>query len=169
MKKPGVLASALIGLILTVPLTAIFYLFWKIARLPFVVFDLFDWFSQHLPGPIITSGIETMVTIIRTFSLGPTADVAKAGEQAMAVVIFLAGGFVVALIIRSVISWLGQPPKWPATLMGGLAGLPVLMISLAPGRQLPAGTAWSGLWILFMFLAWDIHWVGCSNDWPNCR
>ncbi len=161
MKKPGVLASAFIGLILTVPLTAIFYLFWKIARLPFVVFDLFDWFSQHLPGPIITSGIETMVSIIRAFSLGPTADVAKAGEQMMAVVIFLAGGFVVALIIRSVISWLGQPPKWPATFMGGLAGLPVLMISLAPGRQLPAGTFWSGLWILFMFLAWGhtLGWV----------
>ncbi len=161
MKKPGVFLSAFVGLVLTAPTAALFYLGWKLFRLPFVVFDMFDWLSRHLPGSVITTSIETMVGIIRALKLGPTAEVAKAGEQTIAILLFLAGGFVSALVIRLIAGWLGRPPKWPVTIMGGLAGLPFLMISLAPGKILPAGVVLSGLWILVLFLGWGhtLGWV----------
>ena len=79
----------------------------------------------------------------------------------MAVIIFLAGGFVITLVIRLIIGWQRLSPKWPATIMGGLAGIPVLLVSLGEGTRLPAGMFLSGLWILFMYVAWGhtLGWV----------
>jgi DMSO/TMAO reductase YedYZ molybdopterin-dependent catalytic subunit len=154
MKKAGLFLYALVGLILTLPLTALFYLAWKVAGLPFVVFDMFDWISKHLPGPVITKAIESMVSVIRIFSLGPTADVAKKAEKTMAVFIFLAGGFVISLVIRLISRWINNPGRWLQILLATAAGIPFLMISLGPQKQLPAGLILSGLWIILLFVLW---------------
>src|SRR4051812_2802235 len=63
--KPGILAGALVGAMLTIALVAVFYAAWKIAGLPFVPFDVFDWMTRVLPGRVLTLGIDVMVTVIR--------------------------------------------------------------------------------------------------------
>ncbi len=82
---------------LTAALIAVFYAAWKLAGLPFVPFDVFDWMTRVLPGPVISFGIHSMVTVIRALHVGPTSVVAKAVEQAMGI----AGLFVTGIVGRS--------------------------------------------------------------------
>ena len=58
--RPGIWLGALIGLILTAPLTAIFYCAYRLVNLPFVPFHIFDWQTRVLPGSVVTAGIEAM-------------------------------------------------------------------------------------------------------------
>ena len=98
MKKPGFFTQALISFFLAVPLTVIFFLGFRIAGLAFVPFNLFDWISRLLPGPVITFSIDSMVKTIRFFNLGhSTAASAKTAEQFIAVFTFL----IVTIICRS--------------------------------------------------------------------
>jgi hypothetical protein len=54
------------------PLVALFYMAWRLAGLPFVAFDIFDWLTRTLPGPVVTFGIDTIVGVIRGQSWGHT-------------------------------------------------------------------------------------------------
>ena len=47
---PGILTGAFVGAMLTAALIAVFYAAWKLAGLPFVPFDVFDWTTRVLPG-----------------------------------------------------------------------------------------------------------------------
>ena len=75
--------GALAGLLLTVPLVAIFYVADAFLGTPFVPFDVLDWAARNLPGGLITFAIDTMVTLITTLQLGETSTAAKAAEQFM--------------------------------------------------------------------------------------
>lgn len=88
LRTPGIL----VGAMLTASLIAIFYAAWKLAGLPLVPFDVFDWMTRVLPGWVIGSGIHTMVTVIRALHVGPTSAVANAVEQAMGIAgLFMTG------------------------------------------------------------------------------
>ena len=76
----GILA----GFLVIAPLTAILYLFYQLAGLPFVPFDLFDWMTRVLPGPVVTFGIDLMIDLFRFLSIN-VADAAKGAEQFIAV------------------------------------------------------------------------------------
>jgi hypothetical protein len=71
--QPGLVTGALVAAILTASLISVFYLAWKVAGLPFVPFDVFDWMTRILSGQVLAIGIGTMVTVIRALHLGPTA------------------------------------------------------------------------------------------------
>src|SRR5438309_1488848 len=90
--RPGILSGAMVGLMLTASLIAIFYLAWKLAGLPFVAFDVFDWLARALPGSVIAYGIDAMVSVIRALHLGPTAETAKIAEKTMAIAGMLVTG-----------------------------------------------------------------------------
>src|SRR5215470_3819308 len=90
--KPGILSGAMVGLMLMASLIAIFYLAWKLAGLPFVAFDVFDWLARALPGSVVAFGIDTMVSVIRALHLGPTAETAKILEKTMAIAGLLVTG-----------------------------------------------------------------------------
>ena len=76
--RPGLVTGALVAAMLTASLIAVFYLAWKVAGLPFVPFDVFDWMTRILPGQVLAAGIGALVTVIRALNLGPTAATAKA-------------------------------------------------------------------------------------------
>src|SRR5215510_8262568 len=91
-RTPGVLNGLLAASLVTTALIGTLFFGWSVAGLPFVPFDVFDWLTRVLPGPLIAFGIGTMVFVIRTLNLGPTSDVAKLAEQVMAIaVVFIAG------------------------------------------------------------------------------
>jgi hypothetical protein len=96
--KAGILTGALVGAMLTAALIAIFYPAWRLAGLPFVAFDVFDWMARILPGSVITYGIDTLVRVIRALDLGATAEAAKTAEKAMAI----AGMFITGVITGAV-------------------------------------------------------------------
>ena len=77
----GVLIGAIVGAFLTTALVAVFYAGWRLADLPFVPFDVFDWMTRVLPGAVIEFVISAMVAAIRWLHLGPTSVVAKLIEQ----------------------------------------------------------------------------------------
>ena len=90
---------------LTTALIGTLFFAWIMAGLPFVPFGVFDLVTRVLPRGLIAFGIGTMVTVIRTLDLGPTATSAKTAEQAMAATgVFIAGlvgGVILFLILRA--------------------------------------------------------------------
>src|SRR5512140_2298762 len=88
-RGPSLILGALLGALTILPTIALDYLGAQVAGLPFVPFDVFDWLARVLPGGIITVGIDTMVTVIRTLGLGPISATAKSMEQSMGVLIVI--------------------------------------------------------------------------------
>jgi hypothetical protein len=104
-RKPGFFLGAptYIGVsaMLTVALIAVFLAGLRLAGLPFVSFDVFDWISRVLPGRVTGLGIGTMVAAIRALHVGPTSVVAKHIEQAMGIAGLFYTGVAADAIITS--------------------------------------------------------------------
>src|ERR1700730_19112627 len=106
--RPGLVTGSLVAAMLTASLIAVYYLAWKVAGLPFVPFDVFDWMTRILPGQVLAAGISAMVTVIRALNLGPTAAAAKAAEQAMAIIGMFFTGVIAGTILFSIIRGRGR-------------------------------------------------------------
>jgi DMSO/TMAO reductase YedYZ molybdopterin-dependent catalytic subunit len=174
LRGPGILIGAVVGAMQTAVLIAIFYAFWKSAGLPFVPFDVFDWMTRVLPGPVIGFGIHTMVSIIRALHVGPTSVVAKAAEQAMGVAGLFVTGIVGGTILFGILRALRGRYAYLLGLILGLAvGIPVLLISLHQGRTASVAPAISAGWILADFVIWGLAlaWVyrGLTPTIPAAR
>jgi DMSO/TMAO reductase YedYZ molybdopterin-dependent catalytic subunit len=162
MRKPGILTGALVGAILTAPLIAIFFLAGQFVGLPFVPFDVFDWVGRTLPGPIITFGIDTIVTVIRTFNLGETSSAAKAAEQFMAIAGMFVTGVIAGSALFAVLRGNEFRPRYlPGLILGAVIGIPVMLISNSVNITATADPFVGAAWILAAFLAWGaaLAWV----------
>jgi DMSO/TMAO reductase YedYZ molybdopterin-dependent catalytic subunit len=161
MKSPGILTGALVGGLLTAPLIAIFFLASQFLGLPFVPFDVFDWIGRTLPGPVITFGIDSIVAVIRTFSLGETSSAAKAAEQFLAVAGLFVTGIVVGAVLFAILREREIKPHYlPGLIAGAVVGVPVAIISGTINQTASADPLFSLAWILIAFLAW-----GAALSW----
>jgi DMSO/TMAO reductase YedYZ molybdopterin-dependent catalytic subunit len=155
--RSGILGALLVAAMLTAALIGVFFFAWRVAGLPFVPFDSFDWQTRVLPGHLIAFGIGTMVTIIRALNLGPISTTAKTAEQAMAIAgLFIAGlvgGFIVFLILRAARSAHG-----PAVglVLGLVAGVPAMLIILHGSETTSVAPAVGAIWVLGAFLVWGV-------------
>jgi DMSO/TMAO reductase YedYZ molybdopterin-dependent catalytic subunit len=130
MRKPGLAIGALVGVLLTAPLIAVFFLAWTLLDLPFVPFQFFDWTARALPGGVITFGIDSMVKVIRALGIADTSSAAKAAEQTMAIGIFLvAGGLLGALLFGILRAFRVRRPVLPGIALGIAAGLGAVAIA----------------------------------------
>jgi DMSO/TMAO reductase YedYZ molybdopterin-dependent catalytic subunit len=163
-KQPDVLVGALTGAILTPPLVAFFYVGWKLIGLPFVPFNLFDWISRRLPGPLITIGIDSMVRLIRALPLGATATAAKTAEQTMAIVGFLALGMTAGALLFVVLRVWKKRPYSAVLGLGAVAGVMTLLIIRSLDHAPAVNAAFDGAWILSGFLLW-----GPAFGWAHER
>lgn len=165
MKKPGILTGALAGALLTGALIAILSLASRVAGVPFVPFDIFDWTARALPGAVVTFGIDTMVGLIRTFELGEISTAAKTAEQMMAIMGPWLAGIVAGAVLFAVLRrWEKRPAYLPGLLLGGAVALLVLLIRASLGQPAPAGPIISALWIVAAFLGW-----GAALTWAYNR
>ncbi len=89
MTRPRIIVGALVGFLAAAPLTALLFLAWRALATPFTPFDLFDRMARVLPGPLVTFGIDAMVTVLRWVAPGSVAELAKPAEQGLAVAIFV--------------------------------------------------------------------------------
>ena len=153
MKNLGV--GTLAGGLLTAPLMGIMYLFDEMLGLPFVPFDLFDWMTRVLPGPIVTFGIDLMIDILRQIGVS-VADTAKTAERVIAVLQFFALGAVAAGLFFAFVSYRGLRPGLSAGIVvGALVGLPLVAMSIDIGGSDVEPTL-VVLWLLTLFLAWGV-------------
>src|SRR6516162_1442443 len=122
----GILAASLV----TIALIGTLFFGWSVAGLPFVPFDVFDWLTRVLPGRLIALGIGTMVSVIRTLSLGPTSGIAKLAEQVMAIASLFIAGVVGGTVLFAVLRGERTRPHVPGLLLGLIFGIPAMLVSL---------------------------------------
>src|SRR5271165_1760063 len=160
---PGLVTGALIAAMLTASLIAVFDLAWKVAGLPFVPFDIFDWMTRILPGQVLAAGIGAMVTVIRALNLGPTAAAAKAAEQAMGIAGTFFTGTIAGTILFSIIRALRGRNAYSLGFALGIAmGVPAELISKTIGQTASTGPWLSAVWVLGAFLLW-----GATLGWAD--
>jgi DMSO/TMAO reductase YedYZ molybdopterin-dependent catalytic subunit len=162
---PGVLIGSIVGSLLTVALIAVFYAGWRLADLPFVPFDVFDWMTRVLPGAVIEFVIGAMVAAIRGLHLGPTSVVAKLMEQAIGIVNLFISGIVAGGFLFGVLSALrGRYALISGCLLGVIAAVPAVLISSFLNKTAVASPIISAIWILFVFTLW-----GMAFGWAYLR
>src|SRR5262245_35118326 len=154
-RVPLVWNGILVASLVTMALIGTLFFGWSVAGLPFVPFDVFDWLTRVLPGRVIAFSIGTMVSVIRTLSLGPTADIAKLAEQLMAITIaFIAGvigGTILFVVLRA------EPTRShviPGLLLGLVFAIPTMLVSLHGSQTSSVGPVANSVWILGVFLVW---------------
>jgi DMSO/TMAO reductase YedYZ molybdopterin-dependent catalytic subunit len=139
----------------TATLVAIFFAGWKIAGLPFVPFDSFDWLTRVLPGRVLGFGIGIMVAVIRALHLGPTSQTAKTAENAIAIVglfvIGVAGGAILFSVLRTRRK---VHPVFLGLVLGIVLGVPAMLVSVHASETATVGPALRAVWILVAFLGW---------------
>jgi len=162
--KAGMFFGALAGAILTIAMIGVFFAGWRLAGWPFVPFDVFDWLARVLPGRIISLGISSMVALISTLNLGPTANAAKAIEQSMGVALILLAGTACGAILLPLLRRLGGRYALVSGISAGAAfGIHSSLISGNLGHM-TGSSAWVGIfWIILVFLSW-----GTALGW-SCK
>jgi DMSO/TMAO reductase YedYZ molybdopterin-dependent catalytic subunit len=153
--RPGVLGGLFVAVMLTAALIGIFFFAWRVAGLPFVPFDTFDWQTRVLPGRVVAFGIANMVAVIRALKLGPISTTAKTAEQVIAIFgLFIAGvvgGLIVYLIIRAARRAHGLAV---GLALGLVLGVPAMLITLHRSETTSVGPAAGAVWVLGAFLVW---------------
>src|SRR5262245_12420729 len=133
--RPGILSGAVVGVMLTAALIAVFYLAWRMAGLPFVAFDVFDWMARTLPGSVIAFGIDAMVSVIRALHLGPTAETAKTAEKMMAIAGLLVTGAIARTGLFAILrAFRGNSPSLLGVTSRVVVGAPVALICPTGGQ-----------------------------------
>lgn len=162
-RAPGY--GALAGLLLTIPLVAIFWFADAFLGTPFVPFDVLDWAARNLPGGLITFAIDTMVTIITALQLGETSTAAKAAEQVMGIAGMVVTGVVIAALFFVLARRRGDSRlDFQAGLIPGLVfGLPVALLSNDVNFSALTGPAVNFLWILVAFAGWGLALAALYN------
>jgi DMSO/TMAO reductase YedYZ molybdopterin-dependent catalytic subunit len=153
MKRISLAKGGLLGGLTGLTFIALTYLGDQIAGLTFLPFDLFDWMTRRLPGPLVTRVIDTMVSAINAINLGPTSQVAKSVEQGIALLQIVGTGVILGVVLAA----LGR--KYPDRLvqlgaLGGLALLiPAIVVEISMGFP-PAGPVITILWLALVTIGW---------------
>lgn len=156
-RRPGIFSGLLISAMVTAALLGILYFGWRVAGLPFVPFDTFDWVTRVLPGQVIGFGIGTMVALIRALNLGPTSETAKTAEQAMAIAGLFIGGVVGGGILFALLRAMRKRHEALLGLaLGIVLGFPAMLISLRTSESAGVGPGARAIWVLGAFLVWGL-------------
>lgn len=163
IKKQSLWLAALVGALLTTTIMSLLFLADQIAGLPFIPFDVFDFVSRNLPGPLLTFGIDTMVEIIIAFNLGETSAAAKTAEQLMGLGAFLALGTVAIVIFYGVLNRSKASARnlYPGVVLGLGFGAVMMLISVQVNLTATAAVPVQLIWVLLSFAVWGIaaNWI----------
>lgn len=155
--RPGALLGALVGLLLTAALAALFFLGSRLLGLPFVPFDAFDWLGRVLPGAVVTFGIDLIAGAVRALGSGDTSSGAKLAEQVLAVGLFVVVGVVAGAVFYAVLKRLdGKPGLATGLIPGLLLGVPLALVSASVNQTAAVGPLVGGLWTVALFAGWGV-------------
>jgi DMSO/TMAO reductase YedYZ molybdopterin-dependent catalytic subunit len=154
-RSAGFLSALFASAMLTAALMGILFFAWRVAGLPFVPFDVFDWTTRVLPGRLIAFGIGTMVTVIRALNLGPTAETAKLAEQTVALAGLFLTGVIGGAILFAILSALRRGYGIAFGLaLGIILGIPIMLISVQASQTASVGPEARAIWVLLAFVVW---------------
>ncbi len=153
--KRAILIGAFVGLSLSIALSAVFYLAAQVFDLPFIPFDVLDWFARiEQLGGAITFGIDTLIAIITAFG-GQLSTAAKPAEQIMAVSGLLVTGAAAGAAMFAVLRRRAEASGARAGLLvSAVLGVPVTLISHSLNQPDVMGLIINTAWILGAFLVW---------------
>src|SRR5690349_18626451 len=151
-RRRVVLIGAIVGLALTVPLTALLYLASEAASLPMVAFDLFEGLTRidFLRG-LIAKMIDIMVGVFSKIPGTSTDQIAKAFEQASAVGLFIVLGIVAGIIYALTFKQTGRRAGVTVGVIAGVVALAIEII-FKPGNM--SGLVMIIIWFAALFVAW---------------
>lgn len=155
--------GAIVGLLLTGLFLAVSGLGWKLAGLPFVPLDLFDWIARVLPGSVLTAGIDWMVAISLALHVGNLSAAAKSTEQLMAIAAALVIGGVVGSTLFVILGYSEEPAALPGTILGAILGACAVLIESQLNR-IPSGASVSAAWVVGSFVT-----AGLAFGWIRDR
>ncbi|MCL4507735.1 MAG: molybdopterin-dependent oxidoreductase [Chloroflexi bacterium] len=157
MRRVRVPAGILFGVLTSTTVIALSYLGGQYFGLPFFPFDLFEFATRVLPGPIVTFGIGAMVSVLTALQVGPLSQAAKAAEQAMALVQFLAIGAVFGAILTVPVRHAAPRNVTSIGVIGGAVVLALTLIAeLALGFPATASTFISIAYLTIIHVAWGV-------------
>lgn len=163
LQRPTIWLGALVGGMLTSVLTAALFLADQVAGLPFIPFDLFDFASRLLPGPLLTFGIDRMVDLITAFNLGETSAAAKNAELLMALAAFIVLGIVVAALAFGIMNRRETAARsvTPGFVLGLAFGAIMMLLSAQVNLTATAPEYAQVGWVILAFAAWGIgaNWI----------
>ena len=163
LRKPTIWLGALVGGLLTSVLMSVLFLADMLAGLPFIPFDVFDYVSRQLPGPLLTFGIDTMVEMIITFNMGETSAAAKTAEQLMGLGAFLALGIVAIAAVFALMNRSESSARnlVPGLVLGLVFGAVMMLISAQVNLTATAPVPVQIVWVVLAFAAWGLaaNWI----------
>src|SRR5512146_411060 len=170
MRRAGILGGLFAAVMVTAALIGVFFFGWRVAGLPFVPFDIFDWVTRVLPGRVIAFGIGTMVSVIRGLNLGPTSETAKMAEQGMAITGFLGAGIAGGLILFGTIRAARGRGGFAVGAACGIAlGILAMLVSLRRSPTSSLTPAVRAVWVLGTCLVWGVALGRASQRLPGFR
>lgn len=152
MQWSTIATGALLGGLTSLPMLALFYLGNRLAGLPFIPFDLFDWLARVLPGAVVTLGIDTIVGVIRQLGLGATDTTAKQIESMLALGLVVIGG----ILFGAGLAWAvhGRPQRsWQRGALAGLL-LFVLVAAIEFAFGIHVNPVLALVWLAFLYGSW---------------
>ncbi len=162
-KRPGYQIGALVGLAMTAPLLALFYLGQILFSLSYIPAELFKWTIDSAIGEIIvTPAKEIMVDILLALNLGRLDLVAKDAENLMALLGglltgVLVGALVFAIMRSSRMSRRGDVFRdaMPGAGFGALLGVIAMLMAVENANpNVTASAEFNALWIFAAFTLW---------------
>ena len=166
LRRPTIWLGALVGAMLTSVLTAVLFLADQVAGLPFIPFDLFDFVSRLLPGPLLTFGIDRMVDMITVFNLGETSAAAKDAEQLMGLAAFILLGVVLAALAFVSMNRREAAARslTPGFVLGLAFGASMMLLSAQVNVTATAPELAQVGWVILTFAAWGMALSWIYND-----
>jgi DMSO/TMAO reductase YedYZ molybdopterin-dependent catalytic subunit len=167
MKKIPLATRFIVSLLLTISLLVILALASVVAGTSFPAFIVFDFVSRQLPGNVVITGIETMVTVIRALNLGSTDTTAKLAERLMAIGLMALILIVASLLISAIISWIrnrtvtaessvSRQKNWLlGTLLGVVLAAPILLLA-AQSETSTVSLPVDLIWLTAAFVTWSV-------------
>ena len=165
MKGNSWRGGLLFGAVTIVPVIGLMLLGNRLAQLPFLPYDVFDWLARVLPGWLIVPSIGLMVRIITALNVGPTASTAKAAEHSLAILIFVPAGGAAGAVLEAITAKRPETSERLGTIGGIVLSAAAIAIEVSLG--FPAISAVTGsLWIIIVLTVWGWLLGRLLQAWP---
>jgi DMSO/TMAO reductase YedYZ molybdopterin-dependent catalytic subunit len=167
MRRMSLAMGAALGALTSLAAIGLLRLGARLAGLPDLPLDLFDWLARVLPGRLVTAVIDTMVAVITALRLGPTSEVAKLAEQSIALTQFVLSGALGGALLGWIASRRQKADRRVMAALGGLLAVPLAAAAVAIEARLGLSAASplaGGLWLLVVLVVWGaaLGWLVAS-------
>ncbi|MBW7880400.1 MAG: molybdopterin-dependent oxidoreductase [Anaerolineae bacterium] len=134
-RPPGILTGLLVGILIALPVIAIFFALNALVALPALPINVMDWLPNNLPNDLLNFGKQTMADVLIALNIGRLDQVAKIAEGIIGTAT-LFGLIVLAIVAVFGIARTQKGPR-AGTLTGLIVGLALGVLLVLMYASLP--------------------------------